>query len=93
MGPVRHVYTLHPQMGNRSAGRDSSWPLVGSEHVGRASGHLPSLRIQVKVSLPDPCSGHMSQEAHCLWNMQSVDRDTALDILMLKQLLVIYVVL
>lgn len=47
--------------------------LVGSESTGKAAG-TSLTQDPSEGESARPCSGHMSQEAHCLWNMQSVEQ-------------------
>ena len=86
MGPVMHVCTLHVQMGDRGAGERLT-ALVGSESRGKAAG------TSLTQDPSEGESGHVSQEAHCVWEMQSVEQGYCLGHFYAKQLLVVYVVL
>lgn len=93
MGPVMHVCPLHLQMGDRGAGERGSQPWWGQRVWGRLRAP-PSLRIQVKVSLSDPALATCPRKHTVCGRCSLWSRDTtALDIFMLKQLLVVYVVL
>lgn len=63
-----------------------------SESTGKAAGTSPT-QDQVQVSLPDPALATRPGKHTVCGTCSLWSRDTAWDILMLKQLLVIYVVL
>ena len=47
--------------------------LGGVREHGEGCGHLPHSGSSAGESAR-PCSGHTSREAHCVWNMQSVEQ-------------------